>query len=177
MEFRELAIKGVFLIKPVVHYDKRGYFFESFRQDLFERYIGKITFVQDNESYSKRHVFRGLHYQIPPKAQSKLLKVVYGKIIDIILDLREDSATYLKYMTVELNSENKQQLFIPKGLAHGFYTLSDYAIINYKVDEYYSEDHERGINMKSLGMHFHMPPILSNKDQSLPELDGITPIT
>ncbi len=177
MEFTELEIKGVFLIKPVVHHDERGYFFESFRQDLFEKHIGKIRFVQDNESYSKKGVFRGLHYQIPPKAQSKLVRVVKGKIMDVVLDLREDSPTFLKYITVELSDKNKHSLFIPKGLAHGFYTLSEYAIVNYKVDEYYSPEHERGVNVKSLNLNFKLSPLTSDKDRNLPEITGIQHIS
>ncbi len=171
MEFKELELKGVFLIKPVIHRDERGYFFESFRQDLFEKHIGEINFVQDNESYSVKGVFRGLHYQIPPKAQSKLVRVVKGRIIDVVLDIRRNSPTFLKYITVELNDDNKYQLFIPHGFAHGFYTLSEYAIVHYKVDEYYSPEHERGINIKSLPIKFNGRLILSNKDSNLPLIE------
>lgn len=171
MEFIELKLKGAYLIKPMIHYDERGYFFESFRQDLFEKYVGRINFVQDNESYSKKGVFRGLHYQVPQKAQSKLIRVVKGRIIDIILDIRRNSKTFLKYITLDLSEENKYQLFIPIGFAHGFYTVSEYAIIHYKVDEYYSPEHERGINIKSLDLKFDTPMILSPKDRYLPLLE------
>ncbi len=175
MEFIELELKGVFLIKPVIHRDKRGYFFESFREDLFKKYVGDIHFVQDNESFSKKGVFRGLHYQIPPMAQSKLVRVVKGEIIDVILDIRKESPTFGKYVTVELNDQNKYQLFIPRGFAHGFYVKSDYAIVHYKVDNYYSPEHERGINVKSLHFpkDFMDPVIMSQKDLTLPLITNV----
>ncbi len=175
MEFVELELKGVFLIKPAVHKDNRGYFFEAYREDLFKKYIGDIHFVQDNESYSKKGVFRGLHYQIPPMAQSKLVRVVKGEIIDVVLDIRKESPTFGKYVTVELNEQNKYQLFIPRGFAHGFYVKSDYAIVHYKVDNYYSPEHERGINVKSLHSTKDLitPVVMSKKDLSLPLLANI----
>jgi len=181
MEFKELELKGVYLIKPVIHRDERGYFFESFRQDLFEKHIGKIDFIQDNESFSKKGVFRGLHYQKYPKAQSKLVRVVKGRIIDIVLDLRKNSSTFLKYIMIELSDENKHQLFIPKGFAHGFYTVSDYAIVHYKVDEYYFPEYEGGINVRSLQDYANAIQenalILSQKDKAFPVINDIEPLT
>ena len=171
MEFFEIKFKGVFLIKPVIHQDKRGYFFEVFREDLFKEHVGNIHFVQDNESCSRKKVFRGLHYQVPPMAQSKLVRVIKGAIIDIILDLRANSPTYGEYTTIELNDENKYLLFIPKGFAHGFYVKSEYAIVHYKVDNYYSPEHERGINIKSLNVKWLKEIILSEKDKKWPPFD------
>ncbi len=172
MEFFEIKFKGVFLIKPVIHQDKRGYFFEVFREDLFKDHVGNIHFVQDNESCSTKRVFRGLHYQVPPMAQSKLVRVIKGAIIDIILDLRANSPTYGEYTTIELNDENKYLLFIPKGFAHGFYVKSEYAIVHYKVDNYYSPEHERGINIKSLNVKWLKEEIiLSEKDKKWPPFD------
>ena len=138
-------IEGLKLIEPKVFNDERGYFFESFNQKKFKKEIGNIVFVQDNESYSEYGVLRGLHYQKPPYEQSKLVRAIKGEIQDVAVDLRIESPTYLKYFSCILNEKNKKQLFIPKGFAHGFLVLSKYAIINYKVDNYYSSDHEKSI--------------------------------
>jgi dTDP-4-dehydrorhamnose 3,5-epimerase len=175
MKFTGSEIKGLFLIEPVVNYDSRGYFFESFKEKEFELNIGKINFIQDNESKSSKGVLRGLHYQIPPFAQSKLVRVVEGSILDIAVDIRNGSPTFGKYESFELNSDNKHQLFIPRGFAHGFLALSEYAVIQYKVDNYYSKESERGIiyNDSVLGIDWQMDEkmlLVSEKDTILPFL-------
>ena len=133
------------IIEPKIHFDKRGYFFESFNQDEFNNKVGKIKFVQDNESASSFGVLRGLHFQEAPFEQSKLIRVIKGEIQDVVVDIRENSPNYLKYISVILNEENKRQIFIPKGFAHGFLVLSKDAIINYKVDNFYNKDSEKVI--------------------------------
>ncbi len=133
------------IIEPQIFVDDRGYFFESFRQDFIEKEIGDINFIQENESKSILGTLRGLHYQIPPFAQSKLVRVVEGRVLDIAVDIRKGSPNFGKYVAVELSEDNKRQLFIPRGFAHGFLTLSDRATFLYKVDNYYSKEHERGI--------------------------------
>ena len=146
MKFIPQSIPDVFLIKPTVHDDDRGYFFETFRQDLFEDAIGyKINFVQDNESKSLKGVLRGLHYQLSPYAQAKLVRVIEGSVLDVAVDIRKSSPTFGQHVAVELTAENKHQLFVPHGFAHGFLVLSDSAIFAYKVDNYYAPEHDRGI--------------------------------
>ena len=147
MQFITQSIPEVLVIEPLVHFDERGYFMESFRQDLLEKKLGyQINFIQDNESKSnQRGVLRGLHYQIAPFSQSKLVRVVRGRVLDIALDIRKDSSTFGKHVSVELSEKNKRQVFIPKGFAHGFVVLSEEAIFSYKVDQYYSKKHERGL--------------------------------
>jgi len=145
MRFIKTEIGGLYIIEPKVWEDDRGYFFESFKEQIFEENIGKINFVQDNESKSSYGVLRGLHYQLPPFAQSKLVRVVFGKVIDVAVDIRKNSPTFGKHVSVELSGENKKQLFIPKGLAHGYIVISEEVIFQYKVDNYYSKEHERGI--------------------------------
>ena len=136
-------IKDVKIIEPKIYDDHRGYFFESYNQKEFYNKIGKINFVQDNESESAFGVLRGMHYQKPPFEQSKLVRVICGEIQDVVVDLRKDSPYYLKYVSVVLSDKNKRQLFIPKGFAHGFLVLSKKAIINYKVDNYYNLKSEK----------------------------------
>ncbi|MCZ7604165.1 MAG: dTDP-4-dehydrorhamnose 3,5-epimerase [Melioribacteraceae bacterium] len=165
-------ISDVKLIIPKVHSDDRGYFFESFRQDLFEREIGKINFVQDNESKSTFGVLRGLHYQLPPFAQSKLVRVIKGKVLDIAVDIRKSSKYFGQYVAVELSEENKLQMFIPQGFAHAYLVLSDEAIFQYKVDNYYSPQHDRGIIYNDPEININLPIddsklIISNKDKNL----------
>jgi len=140
MKFVPQPISDVILIEPTVHGDSRGYFMESFRHDLFEDGVGKqVNFVQDNESKSCKGVLRGLHYQLPPFAQAKLVRVIEGEVLDIAVDIRKSSATFGQYVAVELTSQNKHQLFVPSGFAHGFIVLSDAAVFSYKVDNYYSQ--------------------------------------
>ena len=145
MRFIKTEIPDVVIIEPVVHQDERGYFFESFRQDQFELYIGKINFIQENESKSTFGTLRGIHYQLLPYTQSKLVRVTKGIVQDVAVDLRKDSEYFGKYVSVILSDSNKRQLFIPKGFGHAFLTLSDEAVFSYKVDNYYSKESERGI--------------------------------
>jgi len=145
MLFIPTEIADLVIIEPKVFGDKRGYFFESYKKDLFENNIGSIQFVQENESRSSYGVLRGLHLQKPPCAQAKLVRVVEGEVIDVVVDARKDSPTFGKSVSVILSSENKRQLFVPRGFAHGFAVLSDNAIFQYKVDNIYSPEHEFGI--------------------------------
>lgn len=142
MKFEEQYIKGVWVIEPKVFNDQRGYFSEVFKQNDFEKHIGKVNFVQDNESKSGKGVLRGLHYQIGEFAQAKLVRVIEGKVLDVAVDIRKDSSTYGKYVAVELSGENKKQLFVPRGFAHGFVVLSDSVVFTYKVDNIYSPQNE-----------------------------------
>lgn len=146
MEFIPQEIEDVVLIKPKVFGDERGYFVETFRQDKFEESIGyKVNFCQDNESKSSKGVLRGLHFQLPPFAQSKLVRVIEGTVLDVAVDIRLGSPTFGKYVAVELSGENKHQLFIPRGFAHGFVVLSENATFAYKVDNYYAPDYDSGL--------------------------------
>ena len=174
MEFEPQSVKGVFLIKPILHGDSRGYFMETFRQDQFEQAIGySVSFVQDNESRSSRGVLRGLHYQLPPYAQSKLVRVTEGVVLDVAVDIRKSSPTYGQHVTAELSSENKHQLWIPQGFAHGFVVLSKFATFCYKVDNYYAPERDRGIvfNDSDLAIDWQIPMAelkLSEKDRNQP---------
>ena len=175
MNIVETEIKGVFIIEPKVFGDNRGYFFESFSQREFESVIGPVTFVQDNQSKSSYGVVRGLHFQKPPHAQAKLVRVVKGKVLDVAVDLREDSPTFGKYMAVELSDENHRQVFIPKGFAHGFSVLSEEAVFQYKCDEYYAPESEAAIawDDQDLNIDWKVPTedvVLSAKDRNHPTL-------
>lgn len=145
MNFIPTRISGVVIIEPKVFGDERGYFFESFNQKTFEENVGKIEFVQDNESKSSRGVLRGLHFQRPPFDQAKLVRCVRGEVLDIAVDIRKGSPTFGKHVDVLLTAKNKRQLFIPRGFAHGFVVLSETAIFQYKVDNWYSPEHDGGI--------------------------------
>lgn len=146
MKFIPQAIPEVVLIEPQVHGDSRGYFIESFRRDKFIEAIGfNVDFIQDNESKSSRGVLRGLHYQLPPYAQSKLVRVIQGSVLDIAVDIRRGSPTFGQHVALELNDESKRQLFIPRGFAHGFVVLSESAVFSYKVDNVYAPAHDRGL--------------------------------
>ena len=138
MEYKETLIKGVYIIEPRVFNDARGYFFEAWKKEEFEQHIGKIDFVQDNESKSSYGVLRGLHYQKGACSQAKLVRVIKGKVLDVAVDIRKSSPTFGKHVMVELSDENKRQFFIPRGFAHGFLVLSDEAIFCYKVDNAYA---------------------------------------
>lgn len=171
MNFVKTAIAGVWIIEPKVVADARGYFVESYRQDLFEQHVGKIAFVQDNESKSVRGVLRGLHYQLPPFAQSKLVRVISGAVLDVAVDIRKNSPTFGKHVAVELTSENKRQLFVPQGFAHGFLVRSAEAIFSYKVDNVYAPQRERSIrfNDPAIGIDWGMGEdelLLSEKDRT-----------
>ena len=176
MKFTVQSISGVILIEPTLYGDNRGYFAETHRQDLLEEAIGyKVNFVQDNESKSSKGVLRGLHYQIPPHTQAKLVRAIEGSLLDVVVDIRKSSPTFGQHVAIELTAENKHQIFIPHGFAHGFIVLSDSAIFSYKVDNYYSPEHERGIAFddKNLAINWRIPLKdieLSNKDKSLPSL-------
>lgn len=146
MQFITTQIPEVVLIKPKVFSDSRGYFLESFRKDLFAEYVGEINFMQDNESKSLHGVLRGLHYQLPPYAQAKLVRAITGNVLDVAVDIRRSSPTFGQYVSVELSEENKYQLYIPKGFAHGFGSLSQEAIFYYKIDVRYAPDYEASIN-------------------------------
>jgi dTDP-4-dehydrorhamnose 3,5-epimerase len=170
MKVTPLAIPDVLLIEPQVFGDERGFFFESFNQNKFEEMIGyKINFVQDNHSKSVRGVLRGLHYQLPPKAQGKLVRVVQGEVYDVAVDLRQSSPTFGKWIGETLSANNKNQMWIPEGFAHGFLTLSDTAEFLYKTTDYYAPEYERciGWDDDSLGIDWQIStyPLLSGKDQ------------
>jgi len=146
MDFVPQSIPDVIIVEPQVHGDSRGYFVETFRQDLFETAIGyKVNFVQDNESKSSKGVLRGLHFQLAPHAQSKLVRVIEGSVLDVAVDIRQGSKTFGQHVAVELTAENKKQMFVPRGFAHGFVVLSESATFAYKVDNYYSPECDRGL--------------------------------
>ena len=175
MKLERTYIPDLILIKPDVHKDNRGYFFESFRHDLLEEELGyEVNFIQDNESKSTRGVLRGLHYQVPPFGQSKLVRVIEGNVLDVVVDIRKNSSTFAKHFSIELSDDNKYQLFIPKGFAHGFVVLSDVAIFFYKVDNYFSPENERGIAFDDnfLDIDWRLPLrkiYLSGKDKCNPK--------
>ena len=163
-------IEGVVIIEPEVFGDSRGYFMESFSERDFHKHVAPVKFVQDNESRSRYGVVRGLHYQREPYAQSKLVRCVVGRVLDVAVDIREGSPTYGKHVAVELSDENHRQLFIPKGFAHGFAVLSPKAIFAYKCDEFYHPEAEAGIawNDSTIGIDWRLPKediILSDKDK------------
>ncbi|MDR1091750.1 MAG: dTDP-4-dehydrorhamnose 3,5-epimerase [Prevotella sp.] len=145
MKFTEQELEGVWIIEPKVFPDERGYFMESFKKEAFEQYIGTVNFVQDNESKSTRGVLRGLHYQTGDYAQAKLVRALQGYVLDVIVDLRKSSPTFGKHLAIELTDENKKQLFIPRGFAHGFLVLSEEAVFSYKVDNVYAPSHEASL--------------------------------
>tara|TARA_R110002051_G_scaffold64139_2_gene116788 strand:+ start:35280 stop:35843 length:564 start_codon:yes stop_codon:yes gene_type:complete len=160
MEFKRLAIPDVVLCQPAVHGDHRGYFMETFRQDKLDAFLGHtLNFCQDNESKSSFGILRGLHYQLPPYAQTKLVRVIQGKVLDVAVDMRLGSATYGKHVSAVLDSETKNQLLVPQGFAHGFVVLSEEAIFAYKVDAYYNFESERGMafNDPALGIDWGLP--------------------
>jgi dTDP-4-dehydrorhamnose 3,5-epimerase len=176
LKFTPQSITDVVLIEPTVHGDNRGYFIETFRQDLFEEAVGyQVNFIQDNESKSTKGVLRGLHYQLPPYTQAKLVRVIEGSVLDVAVDIRKSSPTFGQHVAVELTAENKHQLFVPHGFAHGFVVLSDNATFAYKVDNYYAPQHDRGIAFddKDLVIDWQLPLEilqLSKKDKSHPTL-------
>ena len=146
MNFIRTNIPDVIIIEPTVHGDHRGYFVETFRADKLEAFLGyKLNFGQDNESKSSKGVLRGLHYQLPPHAQTKLVRVISGRVLDVAVDIRRNSPTFGQHVAVELTADNKKQLLVPRGFAHGFVVLEDDTIFAYKVDNYYSPECDRGI--------------------------------
>ena len=176
MNFIRTNIEDVIIIEPKVHGDKRGYFVETFRADKLEAFLGyTINFCQDNESKSSRGVLRGLHYQLHPDAQTKLVRVIEGRVLDVAVDIRKGSPTFGKHVAVELSAENKRQLLVPRGFAHGFVVLEDDTIFAYKVDNYYSPENDRGIlfSDEALGIDWGIAKdelLLSEKDTKQPKL-------
>ena len=169
MEVIKTEIDGVVIIEPRIFKDARGYFFESYSQREFEEKVGKIDFCQDNESMSSYGVMRGLHFQRPPFTQSKLVRCVKGRVLDVAVDIRKDSPTYGKHVAVELTEDNHRQFFVPRGFAHGFAVLSDVAVFQYKCDNFYHPEADGGISIldNSLGIDWGIPTdkaILSDKD-------------
>jgi dTDP-4-dehydrorhamnose 3,5-epimerase len=173
MKIIETGFKGLLIIKPTIFNDSRGYFFESFNQAVLKNAGIIFNPVQDNESKSSKGVIRGLHYQLMPFGQTKLIRVVEGKIFDVALDIRKDSVTYGKWFGTELDSETKDQFLIPKGFAHGFSVLSDIAVIQYKCDNVYNPKYERGIALNDPALDINwklgsLNPVISEKDLKHP---------
>lgn len=177
MEVIKTDIEGPLIIEPKVFGDARGYFFESFSQREFDAKVGELRFVQDNESCSRRGVMRGLHFQMPPFTQAKLVRCVRGAVLDVAVDIRRGSPTYGRHVAVELTEDNHRQFFVPKGFAHGFSVLSDVAVFQYKCDEFYHPEADAGISIldESLGIDWRIPleeAVLSEKDTLHPLLSG-----
>ena len=175
MEFKETDIKGVYVIEPRVFNDARGYFFEAWKKAEFEEHVGKVEFIQDNESKSSFGVLRGLHYQKGEFAQAKLVRVIKGKVLDVAVDMRKSSPTFGQHVAVELTEDNQRQFFIPRGFAHGFSVLSETAIFQYKCDNLYCKESEGAIawDDEALGIDWKIPAdqvILSEKDANHPLL-------
>ena len=170
MKINKTFIEDLLIIEPQLFKDDRGFFYESYNKNNLDKVVN-VVFVQDNESKSNKGVIRGLHFQKPPYAQTKLIRCISGSILDVAVDLRKNSKTYGKSFSVELSSENNKQLFVPKGFAHGFQVLSETAIVNYKVDEYYNPDSDSGLiwNDKDLLIDWNpdIKPVLSVKDLKL----------
>lgn len=179
MNIIQTAIEGVVILEPRLFRDPRGYFFESFSQRDFEAAVGPVHFVQDNESQSTYGVLRGLHFQCPPHAQSKLVRCVRGAVLDVAVDIRRGSPTYGQHVAVELTEDNHRQLFIPRGFAHGFAVLSPEAVFQYKCDNYYAPQSDGGLSIQdtSLGIDWRIPAdkvVLSEKDTRHPILRDFT---
>lgn len=175
MEVIKTSIEGVVIIEPRIFKDARGYFYESYSQKEFDEKVRPIHFVQDNESKSSYGVMRGLHFQRPPYTQSKLVRCVRGRVLDVAVDIRKGSPTYGQHVAVELSEENHRQFFIPRGFAHGFAVLSETAVFQYKCDNYYAPQSEGGISIldTGLGIDWHLPQeaaLLSEKDTRHPQL-------
>ena len=183
MKFVNTPIEGLVIIEPTVFGDNRGCFLESYNRKKFEEAIGNISFVQDNESKSSKGVLRGLHFQKPPYAQAKLVRCIEGKVLDVAVDIREGSETFGQHVTVELTGENKKQVFIPRGFAHGFLVLSESAIFAYKVDNSYAPTHDAGIRWDDSLLNIQWgvsesDVLVSEKDAKLPFfLEFETPFT
>jgi len=178
MNLIKTKLDGLVVLKPTVFKDNRGYFMESYTQKNINKLLGNVNFIQDNESESSRGVLRGFHFQKPPYTQAKLVRCLKGSVLDVALDLRKDSKTYGIFETISLTEENKKQLFIPKGFAHGFIVLSKSAILSYKVDNYYNPESESGIiwNDPDLNIDWKINKneiIVSEKDKNLPTFNEI----
>lgn len=179
MKVIQTEIEGVVVLEPTLFGDARGYFFESYNQADFDRLVRPIRFVQDNESRSQKGVLRGLHFQQAPHAQSKLVRVVEGRVLDVAIDIRRGSPTFGKYVAVELSAENHRQFFIPRGFAHGFVVLSDTALFQYKCDNLYAPQSEGALmwNDPEIGIDWQLPAseiLLSEKDRHHPLLAEAT---
>jgi len=173
MQFVETKISDLIIIEPTVFGDARGYFLESYNQKKFEEVVGKISFVQDNESKSYKGVLRGLHFQKPPFDQAKLVRCIEGEVLDVVVDIRKNSSTYGQHVAVLLSGENKRQLFVPRGFAHGFLVLSDTATFAYKVDNTYAPEFDAGIRWKDKELNIQWgleesEVLVSAKDAELP---------
>ena len=181
MEVIKTEIEGPVVLKPRVFTDARGYFYESYNKEEFDRLVYPVNFVQDNQSMSTFGVMRGLHFQRPPHAQAKLVRCIKGKVLDVAVDIRKDSPTYGKHVAVELSEENMLQFFIPRGFAHGFVVLSDVAVFQYKCDNFYAPEADGGISIvdDSLGIDWKIElekAVLSEKDRKHPLFaDFVTP--
>jgi len=174
MNFIRTKIPDVIIIEPKVHGDDRGYFVETFRADKLEEFLGyKIKFCQDNESKSSKGVLRGLHYQLAPAAQTKLVRVIQGSVLDVAVDIRKGSPTFGQYVSVKLTGENKKQLLVPRGFAHGFIVLEDDTTFAYKVDNYYSPENDRGISFDDMDLGIDW--ILDKEELNLSAKDKIQP--
>ena len=174
MKFTRTKIPDVIIIEPKVHGDDRGYFVETFRADTLEKFLGyKINFCQDNESKSSKGVLRGLHYQLSPAAQTKLVRVIQGSVLDVAVDIRKGSPTFGQYVSVKLTGENKKQLLVPRGFAHGFVVLENDTTFAYKVDNYYSPENDRGISFDDIDLDIDW--ILDKEELNLSVKDKIQP--
>ncbi len=178
MPFTENFINGITIFEPKVYPDQRGFFFESYNKQLFHDNGITTEFIQDNQSFSVYGVIRGLHYQREPFAQAKLVRVLEGSILDVVLDIRAKSPTFGKTYSIVLSSDNKKQIFVPKGFAHGFSVLSETAVISYKCDQFYNKQSEGGIRFNDPGLNidWQIPAdkiLISEKDEQLPEFDPI----
>jgi len=174
MQIIETEIPDLKIIEPKVFKDDRGYFFESYNKTKFDAIFGETIFIQDNESFSKRGTLRGMHYQLPPFAQAKLVRVVQGEVLDVALDIRRKSPTFGKSVKVNLSAENKRQFFIPHGFAHAFIVLSETAIFQYKVDNIYSREHEGGVFFADPELNIDW--ILTQEEILLSEKDKVLPL-
>lgn len=170
----DTAIEGVKIIEPKVFGDSRGYFYESYSQRDFEEKVAKVLFVQDNQSFSHYGVLRGLHFQLPPYSQSKLVRVIQGRVMDVAVDIRKGSPTFGKYVTCEMSGENHRQFFIPKGFAHGFVVLSETALFQYKCDEFYHPEAEGAIAWNDPDLAIEWP--VKSADIELSEKDKHHPL-
>ena len=178
MKFIKTEIQDLYVIEPSVFEDERGYFLESFNLEKFQENIGPVKFVQDNESRSSKGVLRGLHFQKPPFNQAKLVRCIEGRVLDVAVDIRKGSPTYGKHVAMELSGENKKQVFVPKGFAHGFSVLSKTAVITYKVDNRYAPEYDAGIRFddEALQIDWRLPQEaiqLSEKDKELPSFKDL----
>lgn len=179
MGFKPTEFEGLFIYQPNVLGDHRGYFYESYNQKIFEENGLTVQFVQDNQSFSQRGVLRGLHYQLPPYAQTKLVRVIQGAVLDVVVDIRQKSRTFGKYFSIELSAQNHTQLYVPHGFAHGYVVLQNDTIFCYKCDNFYNKENERGIffNDETIGIDWKFDlseVILSEKDKVQPLLKNAT---